>query len=649
MSFCRLPQPARFAKLARMSMVFFRSKRNSIFTTVVFGAIILTFILWGGYSHEGSSATSLTTVNGDEISNIEFQRLLNRQLEVYGQFMGGGKKLSDQIVQLVERQIASGLVMRKVMAQKAASMGIVVGDEEIIKTLEKNTAFQDPTLKRFSPTVYQAVLEANNLKPSSFESGLREELASEKMKDLLEQSITVSDKEIEEAYRIQSQTMTLDIASLNAQKLIEKKKITVTDKAIEDHFAKHQAEYLSSERRTALFANLELGKFVKNMQVSDAEIEELYNSKVKDSKEPQWSEPRAHAYHILIADSSDKGLKKSQALLKTISTLDDFTSAAQKNSEDYSNASKGGDLGYFNDKAMVKPFSEAVFSKAKIGAAYGPVKTDFGYHLIWVVDRSTASNELQNRKNEIAYSIRQTKGREQLESLKKELDQKLKGSKSDITESLRSKGFDIFESPEFDAKSRLEKVPYVIIMDAMKAPTQEWQGPTEHDGSLYFYKVNKNMAPQPLSLAEARTEIVKRLQTEELEKFAKSIDERLKKGLIKWEQLASEGAEISSQKSIKPFQLTEIPGLGQAETLIQAAQKLKESEPISNPLFHESNWIILRGSQWSAAPASIPDTDKNKIRDELISKKRTSILDSYVQGLVKTAKIPESFRKKYNL
>jgi hypothetical protein len=76
---------------------------------------------------------------------------------------------------------------------------------------------------------------------------------------------------------------------------------------------------------------------------------------------------------------------------------------------------------------------------------------------------------------------------------------------------------------------------------------------------------------------------------------------------------------------------------------------LKPSDPISAPLFHENKWILFRGSQWTSGAKVVPETEKNKIREELLSKKRTSILESYIQSLVKSAKIPDEFRKKYQI
>lgn len=89
---------------------------------------------------------------------------------------------------------------------------------------------------------------------------------------------------------------------------------------------------------------------------------------------------QATARHILV-DSEEK----AQQLKDEISGGADFADIAKKNSSCPSGA-QGGDLGQFGRGMMVPEFDEVVFS-APINEVQGPVKTQFGYHLLEVTSR----------------------------------------------------------------------------------------------------------------------------------------------------------------------------------------------------------------------------------------------------------------------
>ena len=88
----------------------------------------------------------------------------------------------------------------------------------------------------------------------------------------------------------------------------------------------------------------------------------------------------AAARHILVASEAD-----CADLKKQIDGGADFTELAKAHSKCPSGA-KGGALGTFGPGQMVKEFDEVVFS-APIGEVQGPVKTQFGYHLLEVTHR----------------------------------------------------------------------------------------------------------------------------------------------------------------------------------------------------------------------------------------------------------------------
>lgn len=90
---------------------------------------------------------------------------------------------------------------------------------------------------------------------------------------------------------------------------------------------------------------------------------------------------RASARHLLVS-SEEKCLEVKSEIDAGL----DFADAAKKYSSCPSKA-QGGDLGEFGPGQMVKEFDEVVFS-ADVGSLEGPVKTQFGYHLLEVTARA---------------------------------------------------------------------------------------------------------------------------------------------------------------------------------------------------------------------------------------------------------------------
>jgi peptidyl-prolyl cis-trans isomerase C len=89
---------------------------------------------------------------------------------------------------------------------------------------------------------------------------------------------------------------------------------------------------------------------------------------------------KAKARHILL-ETEHQALQ----LMSRITSLETFDALAREYSKCPS-GKVGGDLGIFGPGKMVPEFDEVVFH-ADIGQVHGPIKTQFGYHLIWIMAR----------------------------------------------------------------------------------------------------------------------------------------------------------------------------------------------------------------------------------------------------------------------
>jgi len=122
--------------------------------------------------------------------------------------------------------------------------------------------------------------------------------------------------------------------------------------------------------------------------------------------------------HILIKTNElvddAEASKHLRELKERIANGDDFATLARSHSDDKGSAIKGGSLDWVETGALVKPFEEAM-SKLQINEISEPVQTQFGWHLIQVLDRENLDNSAEFKKNQVRDAIRKRKIEEETE------------------------------------------------------------------------------------------------------------------------------------------------------------------------------------------------------------------------------------------
>lgn len=106
--------------------------------------------------------------------------------------------------------------------------------------------------------------------------------------------------------------------------------------------------------------------------------ETVYRSEPQRFRVPE----QVRVAHILIRGNDEAASARAEALLAQLKDGADFAALAREHSEDPATASKGGDLGFFARGRMVAPFEDAAFALYTPGELAGPVKTQFGFHLL---------------------------------------------------------------------------------------------------------------------------------------------------------------------------------------------------------------------------------------------------------------------------
>jgi peptidyl-prolyl cis-trans isomerase C len=164
-------------------------------------------------------------------------------------------------------------------------------------------------------------------------------------------------------------------------------------------------------------------ELTKNLQASDADVQKYYDQHKNEFE-------TAKATHILIrykgspvpvrAGAKDlteeEALAKAQELRKKLVAGGDFAATAKVESDDTGSAAAGGELGSFARGQMVGAFDQAAFS-LPVGQISEPIKTQYGYHLIKVEERTAKT--LDKAKEEIEQKLKPELARQAIENLKK--------------------------------------------------------------------------------------------------------------------------------------------------------------------------------------------------------------------------------------
>jgi peptidyl-prolyl cis-trans isomerase C len=157
--------------------------------------------------------------------------------------------------------------------------------------------------------------------------------------------------------------------------------------------AKKIHDTVEFKQRLAYLRNKALMETVLGQEAKDALTEPALRKIYEDATKNANTEQEVRARHILfrVADPNDQAASKAaedkvKNTIERIKKGEDFAKLATALTEDPSGKQDGGDLGYFTKDQMVPEFSEVAFGLDK-GQVSGPVKTQFGWHVLKVEDK----------------------------------------------------------------------------------------------------------------------------------------------------------------------------------------------------------------------------------------------------------------------
>ncbi|MBI5843453.1 MAG: SurA N-terminal domain-containing protein [Deltaproteobacteria bacterium] len=356
---------------------FMRKHATSWAIKIILGSIVLVFVFWGMGNFAQDDKDFVATVNGERITTAQFEQGLKNLRNYYqNQFKDKFNELEKQLD--LETKTVDQLVEARLWTQAATRLGFSVTDDELRKEISGLPWFS--ATGGFSEERYKEILRNMGYGRGQFEENIRETLLRQKLQDFASSAATVSESEILARYNSDGRRIAVDWVAFEPSHYTP---AASSEKEARKYFEDHEDDYRTEPVMKAAVLAFQPGAFAGRVDVPADDIAAYYEEKASEFDAPK----QVSARHILIktdpnaAKEVDEAARlKALELEKRVRSGEDFAELAKANS-DCPSKERGGDLGFFDQKTMTKAFADKAFSM-KPGEISGPVKTEFGWHII---------------------------------------------------------------------------------------------------------------------------------------------------------------------------------------------------------------------------------------------------------------------------
>jgi peptidyl-prolyl cis-trans isomerase D len=280
-----------------------------------------------------------------------------------------------------KRRVLDQMIDARVLKVMSTHAGIAVSDAQVRSAIEGIPAFQVDG--KFNAQQYQLVLASQvpQRTPRQFEQLLRDDLQQSLVPSALAQSGFATATEVDRLLRLLGEKRDVAFALMPAP---APDASAVSAAEIQRWYDAHPADYRAPESVVLEYVDID-GSQMQPPPADDTVLKQRY-----EQEKARFAEPEQRlASHILVkvdkgADPAAQAAAKARAdqlAAQARAPGADFAALARASSDDTGSKEAGGDLGWVGKDVMAKPFEDALFAMQQ-GDIVGPVKTDFGWHVI---------------------------------------------------------------------------------------------------------------------------------------------------------------------------------------------------------------------------------------------------------------------------
>ncbi|MCI0708226.1 MAG: peptidylprolyl isomerase [Ignavibacteriae bacterium] len=565
--------------------------------------------------------------------------------------------------------------------------------------------FRDST-GRFNRAAYdQAIGDPQNREAwVQVENVIRQQRRQEKLQSLINATVRVTEGELRQRYLERNAKVSVEFVLFDPSRFFPDSTISITDEDILKHYNANQDEFVVRPARKVKYVRFQIAPsaddtaavenemnrllaqtksgmdftelantyselpvneaFFKHGELSREKESAVFSAKkgdvagpikdfdgfhlIKVLDERRGNDEYIRASHILLrsvaGEDSTQKIATMRGLLGQIRSGADFAELARTHSEDVGSAVQGGDLGWTGKGGWVKPFEDAA-KRTRVGDVVGPVRTQFGWHLIKVTGKDRRELKLVGLTMKVKSSSQST------ELAYKQAEEFAYLAESEgFEKSAQLSGYQVVETPQFVKTTPIPGIGFneTLTNFAFREDVGAISEPIGIRGGLIVAMVSEKREEgvQPFEDVKniTRTQYIKKTKMEKLKPLVEDFYNRLLQDPgTSLGSGAPSGAQYQKTTEFKPSEGA--PFVGRDPAFTGVVLNLQQGQT-SKPFEGLRGYYIVRALTVAGVDSATYSAESAALRDQLLQEKKNQVVSQWFTALREQATI-EDYRHKF--
>ncbi|ERK10933.1 Peptidyl-prolyl cis-trans isomerase ppiD [Serratia fonticola AU-P3(3)] len=375
-----------------------RAAANHVVLKIILGLIILSFLLTGVVSYQGSAGDYAAKVNGQVIERAQLEQAFQSERSRMQQELGdrfSAMAGNEGYMQQMRQQVLSQLIDKSLLDQYAKTLGLSASDDQVKEAIRQESYFQ--TDGKFDNAKYLDLITRSGFSADQYAQYTRQRLINQQMIQGFGGSDIVPPSEAQSMVALVLQERDVRLATIDLNAMMARQ--TVTDEELKAFFEQNKNSFIAPEKVKVSFIPLDAAALQDTVTVTEADISAYY-----DGHQSSFGQPERKKFSVIqLKTEAD-----AKAVLEELKNGGDFAALAKEKSTDIISRRTGGEMDWMEPDTTADELKQANLTEK--GQLSGVVKSSVGYLIVRLDDIKPALvKPLSEVHDAIAKQLKQEK------------------------------------------------------------------------------------------------------------------------------------------------------------------------------------------------------------------------------------------------